>query len=308
MKDPLKHTRELLRRSPGICPEQLHVVHDKNNLNDTTCCGGVHLHRFAGTTTHLGNDQRWDFFQAVLQRRDTAWQCAYAMDLDASVLCLPPCVGVGGKLLISSDMCGMLVKQWLFSKSQRIGHRLLQHAMGTALWSRLLQLLVDQRFLVNCGVVGGHRSQFLPALASVVRMYHRIWHARDTQLTPGTDMILWNGVAIERGLHSTEAPDLITGYPFGPANWPLYPGLLAAHQGGGAPGFELCLNVRHSDAASGEARRPCNTSACVREYASNVSLSRFHFAHKLPSWWLWQAVGHVERTREGTCQGGRLRR
>ena len=304
--DLQKHIRDLLHRSPGICPEQLHVVHDKPNVTAVECCGGVRLHQFPGDAAHLGNDQRWPYFQEVLRKPSVVWSCAYAIDFDVSVLCLPPCADqhtagaedlINGKLVASGEVCKIAPKQWLWAHSARMGYQHLRASVRS--WPLIWALLHDQRPMVNCAIVGGTKAIFEPALAAVVEDYKRLWRTRSLHHWSGPDMLLWNGQALQRGLYEGH---VVTGYPHGPVNLPL-DGKLAAHVDG-APFYEMCLNIEHNDPNASQGKRPCVSKECILHWASNVSLNRYYFAHKTPNWWLELARRGVLQRRQGSCDSG----
>ena len=302
--DVRKHVRDLMHRSPGICPEQLHVVHDKPNLTESECCGGVRLHRFPGDKAHLGNDQRWPYVQEVLRRPSVQWECAYVIDFDVSVLCLPACDNTSdassptSKLIASGEVCKIAPKQWLYAHAARMGYEHLKRSIRT--WTEISVLLNDQQKMVNCAMVGGRRAIFEPALAEVVEDYKRLWRTRSLHHWSGPDMLMWNGQALKHGLYDG---GVVTGYPHGPVNLPL-DGKLAAHVDG-APFFEMCLNIRHADPANGTL--PCTSKACLQTWAANVSLNRFYFAHKTPNWALDLAIRGSLSTRRGSCRNQRIR-
>lgn len=293
--DLVKHVRDLLHRSPGICPRQLHVIHDKENITDTECCGGVTLHRFAGDVAHLGNDQRWPYVQQVLRKPTVAWHCAFVIDFDVSVFCLPPCeeeaaLAAPSKLIVSGEVCKISPKQWLWAHSIRMGRDHLARSVRT--WPLISRMLHDQGPMFNCAMVGGRRDVFEPALDAVVADYTRLWRTRSTHYWSGADMLLWNGQALKRGFEQ-----VVTGYPHGPVNLPL-DGKLAAHTDGTLY-YEMCLNIDHRDPANGTA--PCKSKECILDWAANVSLNRYYFGHKLPNWWLTLARNGVLKGRHGTC-------
>ena len=68
----------------------------------------------------------------------------------------------------------------------------------------------------NAGIVGGRRAVFEGALSTVVN--------RMAGLTEIGDMVAWNEVAL------TQGDRLITGYPRGPTNLPMYGKLMPEHK------------------------------------------------------------------------------
>ena len=279
--DVLKHTRDFLQRSPGLCPSQLHVVHDDPRLsaerNDRL---GAHLHRFEGNASVLGNDRRWALFQTVLRRLPPpSWRCAYALDLtDTQVLCLPRCEESPQSLFFSGESCGILSKQWLWAHAARM--RLSAEALWTVWpwWGNISRFIQRQSgATVNSGVVGGHRSKFEPFLDAVVASYLRLWGTPGANLlVSGTDQVVWNGVAL-----SLPPEHVVRGYPFGPVTLPWQGKLL---NGPSLPGNELCLAVQHPDPTN-PAAACSNSSGCRGAWAEHHSAGRYHFSHKLPTWW-----------------------
>lgn len=295
----VKHVRDLLKRSPGLCPNQLHVIHDNAALSrDATSFLGTHFHRFEGNASRLGNDQRWAHFQTVL-RHLPYWRCAYVMDLtDSSVLCLPKCIE-SRKLHFSGESCAILSKQWMHAHSARM--RLSPKAMVSIWpwWANISRFLDDQSSAtVNSGVVGGHRSAFEPALDAVVASYTKLWCTHGANLlVSGSDQIAWNGVAL-----ALNAADVVRGYPFGPVTLPWMGKLI----GDPGVGQELCLSVQHLDPTKPEVACK-NSSRCRGAWAEHDSAGRYYFSHKLPTWWQrFAAQGARQRQPKGaTCPSAR---
>merc|ERR1719272_1081975 len=94
----------------------------------------------------------------------------------------------------------------------------------------------------NAGIVGGSRAVFERALSTVVD--------RMRGLTEIGDMVAWNEVALTQG-------NLITGYPRGPTNLPMYGKLSREHNCG-----KLC-----------------------RHQWLNATSGMYWFGHKLPGSW-----------------------
>eukprot|EP00966_Prymnesium_polylepis_P073726 1711403-Prymnesium_polylepis.1 len=282
--DVRRPVHALLQRSPGLCPSQLHVVHD-TNLTDRSYRGAT-LHRVAGNASLLGNDLRWAYFRALLRRLE--WRCAYAVDLtDVNVLCLPAC-SESKQLHFSGEACEMISKQWMYGHMVRMRLRRSAFEAVWPWWGKFLTFLDEQGTTVNSGVVGGHRTAFAPALESMVEGYERLWRTRAALNWSGSDMFAWNGIAL-----TLNRTDVVRGYPFGPVTLPWMGKLV--HEPG--PGQELCLNVRHSD-PDHPGSQCRNSSACVGMWASELAGGRYWFAHKLPEWWGRVAAAGARRARE----------
>lgn len=261
-----------LQRSPGLCPSNLHVVHDSTLVADTQLFN-VSLHRFAPNLTVLGNDVRWDLFAHVLRR--IAWDCAFAVDLtDISVLCLPTC-HPGRGLIVGSDDCSLGTARWLHRVAGRFDAKTngtistTNDGVGASLWrfSHNKSAMVS-----NCGIVGGHRSVLEPALDKMVAQLHTHWdESRQTRLLPGADMVLWNW-AVHMRLAS--GLPVVTGYPIGPVNLPMH-GRLAE------PGKTSTCHILHEDER--QAGHKC-VERCRNEWA-NRTMGHYWFGHKLQSWW-----------------------
>ena len=293
----------LLARSPGLFATQLHVAHDDQLLTAAEH-RSVTLHRFAPQPSRLGNDQRWPHFESVLRTSSLAstWQCAYAIDIsDASVLCLPPCHPTDKRLYFSSDSCSILPKQWLYAHAARM-------RINLGRWRHnVSQLLTNSRPVANVGVVGGHRSVMQPALRQVVHAYEQRWASglpASALLVSGADMLLWNGVSLEiagsdmgREGHSSSAR-VELGYPYGSTTLP-WMGKLAT----GGPGQELCRNVMHT---SRDAPYEACNATCRGLWATEVAIGRYHFAHKLPAWWLRYEAMRGRMTSSAAAAGAAL--
>ena len=243
----LRELKTFLERSSGVCRSNVHLIHDELELTDSHA-HGVQLHRFEPNASLLGNDVRWSLFANVLGW--IKWDCAFAVDLtDVSVLCLPACMP-GSVLAVASDVCsgGSSVKRWLRRPAGNLRPTLGENA-------RFDRFLEDRSLLANSGVVGGHRSVFGPALGRLVQRLEHHWvQSPRHRLKAGADMVLWNWEALS-GI------PIITGYPTGPVNLPMW-GKLATEPPG-APN-NLCA-VLHEDPA--DAGQKCSYG-CREQWAS----------------------------------------
>ena len=187
-------------------------------------------------------------FDQLLRRRQN-WDCAYALDLtDVRVLALPPCAALGGALVVASDDATdeASIKKWLRYKANatnfnqvwseqarsffhhgpgplhksrtRLELRGGQSVRAPALWHLHPPTPCDRR-IWNCGVVGGPRHVFGPALTNVAERMLAHWARWPDLTSPGLDMLLWNDVALER--HLRDPKSVITGFPWGLANLPV---------------------------------------------------------------------------------------
>ena len=73
-----------------------------------------------------------------------------------------------------------------------------------------------------CGFVGGPRDALLAALTNATDMMEHHWRLFPaTRLKPGLDMLVWNELAIGRFSWREDQSGVMTGYPYGPVNFPL---------------------------------------------------------------------------------------
>ena len=213
-----------LARSPALCEClgttcSLHIVVDTPALTSGLPAGVV-AHQFAPQNSTLGNERRYELFERVLSQ--TAWECAFLIDLDVYVMTLPPCdllvrnrtLAVGSDDLLST----LNVKRWM--KMKAVGLRYCDGAganftCSSALMEAYLKRRVLKHEAFACGMVGGPRAVLLPALANANAKFREHW-ARypEVRLLPGLDMLVWNEIVV--GLRQTG--DVVTGYPLGPVN------------------------------------------------------------------------------------------
>jgi hypothetical protein len=117
--------------------------------------------------------------------------------------------------------------------------------------------------IANCGIVGGRRAAVLRALRYVVARLAHVWEqpvgasrlAAHTLRDPVGDMVAWNEYAYAHGAQ------LVTGYPHGPVNPPMYGSLAGA-------AFWQC------------------TDLCLHDW-HNASRGSYFLGHKLPGWVRW---------------------
>ena len=281
---------------------QAHVVHD---LADQVASShrGIVLHHFPADSTYLGGDRRWGLYSSVLKALSAgnpagsaraAWACAWAVDLDVAALSVPQCDALPRAALhVGSDACSTRIKYWLDKASQR--------TLLNQTWERSFQtFLSDRRPVYNSGIVGGRRSVFASALHAVsARLEAHRKTTPQTRRQVGADMLLWNWAALHAQNRSS---GLVSGYPFGPVNFPMW-----AKVGGGG----LCggsVGSGRSGGSGGSMGVPafCNStcgyawlnSTLVRpadgggEGGSKQQHHHHHhpfaywFGHKLPRSWL----------------------
>ncbi len=233
MSHLLKHVDLFVRRSPGICSaSQLHVVHDIEYYRHNASRKGVHLHYFPAVSTMPPGDARWSMFAQVLRaaERDVhgGWECAWAVDLtDVDVLRLPPCSAAyygEAQLAIGTDACA-LRPAWLRDVAQRANY--------TARLSAPMRALIDDRSrrqIRNCGLVGGLRAVLLPAIERMSERMRRHYSEDPRPPHVPMDMLFWNEYAL--GWEASGRPPLVSGYPRGPVNLPMWGGL--------AEGTQMC--------------------------------------------------------------------
>ena len=261
-RDLRAHVEELVAASPGLCNSlgtgsRLLVLHDQPASWRPRPSSGIELMQVTRDARSIGNDRRWLLFERAL-RGDAQWDCAYAIDLtDVRVINVPPCVSLSGQLVVLSDdthhCCRRGVKRWLALKAAS--------TRFNETWSDELHRFVGGRYekhrLWNCGVVGGRRDAFLPALADATAKLRAHWRRYPSLREPGLDSLVWTEIALQR--HASGSPT-ISGYPFGPANLPV--------------------NLVGPWAHVTQCPRPCRVAFL------NVTRRRFWFAHKAAPEWI----------------------
>ena len=91
---------------------------------------------------------------------------------------------------------------------------LLRAGFARQAFRRLVRDKSSTSYVRNAGIVGGRRAVFERALSAVVK--------RMKGSTEIADMVAWNEEALTHGTN------LVTGYPDGPTNLPMYGKLLRA--------------------------------------------------------------------------------
>jgi hypothetical protein len=252
----MKGVDSMVARSPGLCDPavRLYVVHDVNTT--VTSWRGATLVRFPARVS-VPTDRRWALVLRLLKER--AWDCAFAVDLaDVNVLRVPSCRALPPRLYIGSDGCSPGIRKWLRNKA-------IKTRMNSSLSERYLTFLSDQQTTVlNAGVVGGPRSAFEPALRALVGRFRKHW-AKHSNLEDGGDMILWNEVGLER--------DVVTGYPLGPVNYPMYGMFCGLHKS--------CKDSTRPTGICSLAERKHRVWLWV-----NQSRGMYWFGHKMRKSWL----------------------
>ena len=188
----------------------------------------------------------------------------------------------------------MYTKQWLFVNGMKMKLPILRQR-------RLNAFLRGDHVLYNCGLVGGPRALFEPALSKVNHAYQSYWSLHlPRYLVPGADMLLWNDVALDM----SESQLVEQGYPYGPSTLPMVGRFVRNDGGATGDSDRLCAGVLHLDVdspTSGHTRRDvlanesahvCNTSECQIRWA-RAAVSRYHFAHTLPRWWERLVLDHA---------------
>lgn len=197
--------------SPALCTPNtaLLVAHDVAGIPAVK--DGVRYHHVDPDATSNSMNRRWEIYSRIL--REYTFDCVYAIDAtDVAVLWMPSCLALPERLVIGSDGASMGVKQWLRKQARMSG--LLNST--TAAFHALLHDHTGRMAVRNAGIVGGRRAVFEGALSTVVN--------RMAGLTEIGDMVAWNEVAL------TQGDRLITGYPRGPTNLPMYGKLMPEHK------------------------------------------------------------------------------
>ena len=251
-----KGVDDMVARSPGLCNPgvRLFVIHDVET--NVTSWRGATLVHFPPKVS-VPTDRRWALVLRMLTER--AWDCAFAVDLaDVNVLRVPSCRALPPRLYIGSDGCSGGIRKWLRRKAIRT-------RLNSSHSARYLAFLGDpQTTILNAGVVGGPRSAFEPALRALVGRFRRHW-AVHTNLEDGGDMILWNEVGLES--------DVVTGYPLGPVNYPMYGMFCGMHHS--------CRNASRANGICSLAERKHRVHMWV-----NQTRGQYWFGHKMRKSWL----------------------
>ena len=290
---------QFVARSAVLCETgvEVHVVHNLNTSGATTRRRRVTYHsdppaaRRGQMPSMPIIDQRFWLLQRLLLGHGASWECVFAVDLtDVDVLRVPRCDAFPrAKLLIASDSCGDGVKRWVRIKGEDAGFNgtwdggfraFLRGGDGggggsggsTAVGSARQ----PARCIWNCGIIGGGRGPLLRALRYVVRRLATVWSqpfgssrlAAHALKDPVGDMVAWNEYC------HAHADELVTGYPNGPVNLPMYGHLMR-------PDREC------RDPAAAEASEPrAAAQGCAVTWHSAWA-GRYFFGHKLPGWVRW---------------------
>jgi hypothetical protein len=252
----IKGVDDMVARSPGLCNPgvRLFVIHDVET--NVTSWRGATLVHFPPKVS-VPTDRRWALVLRMLTER--AWDCAFAVDLaDVNVLRVPSCRALPPRLYIGSDGCSGGIRKWLRRKAIRT-------RLNSSHSARYLAFLGDPlTTILNAGVVGGPRSAFEPALRALVGRFRRHW-AVHTNLEDGGDMILWNEVGLES--------DVVTGYPLGPVNYPMYGMFCGMHHS--------CRNASRANGICSLPERKHRVHMWV-----NQTRGQYWFGHKMRKSWL----------------------
>ena len=267
----LKHISLFVRRSPGLCNlSMVHVVHDQEKYRPNASYLGVNLHYFPNGGVMPPGDARWAMFASVLQGfddDDNAWRCAWLVDMtDVDVLRLPPCskqfYGHAG-LAVGTDACA-LRPTWLRETAIRGNYSVSSPALQAFFHGQH----AGRKQTLNCGLVGGLRDAILTAVEQMSRRLARHHLVVPPPPYVPMDMVVLNQLALE--LEAVNGP-LVTGYPLGPVNLPMWGGLTDRTQ--------FC--ARHTDPWGG-------SSTCEHECRLvwvNATVGHYMFGHKLKMWW-----------------------
>ena len=288
-------------RSSALCSDgvELHVVHNLPTDPAVSTRRGVIYHadppsgRQGRMPPMPTIDRRFWLLQRLLQGRGASWDCIVAVDLtDVDVLRVPRCSIdlLPRQLLVASDNCGGAVKRWVTRKGADAGFNSTQ---GDGFRAYLSTPADGKRCICNCGIVGGHRAALMRALRYVVDRLATVWAAGTAGALrlaahklrdPVGDMVAWNEYCYE---HSV---DLITGYPHGPVNLPMY----GLHPAGYTPPPPLGCNSSLG----------ANSELCLLKWHT-AHVGHYYFGHKLPGWVRWL---HLPPTCRIELPAGTLRR
>ena len=241
---------------------------------------GVTYHFFSPRAIP-GHAYRFIAYHQLLKR--IAWDCAFAIDAtDVTLFWLPACHTLPArKLLIASDTPGSdkwLHKEarvtWLMNTTPPSFHSYGTGGKHEGFLHNLTALRHGFPGIVNCGVVGGTREGFRPALDWVARRLDDHWrrYAEEYVSVPGTpapevvagsDMVVWNEYA-----HAQTSETLMTGYPYGPVSYP----------------FRAMLTPHHVKVVCRQQLGIVTLGACKANWL-NATRGLYWFGHKTPNYW-----------------------
>ena len=296
LRDMERRVDQFVARSAALCEAgvEVHVVHNLNTSSATMHRQRVTYHadppaaRRGQMPSMPIIDQRFWLLQRLLLGHGASWKCVFAVDLtDVDVLRVPRCDAFPRvKLLIASDSCGDGVKRWVRIKGEDAGFNgtwddgfraFLRGGDGGGSSSKAVGSVRQPTSCIwNCGIIGGGRQPLLRALRYVVRRLATVWSqplgssrlAAHALKDPVGDMVAWNEYCY------AHADELVTGYPNGPLNLPMY-------------GHLMRSDLECKDPAAAEASEPrAAAQGCAMKWHS-ASAGRYYFGHKLPGWVRW---------------------
>lgn len=274
-------------RSAVLCDSSV-AVHALHNLNGSEVVRhrfGVNYHadpptlRSRLTPVMPTIDLRFWLLLRLLQRKPH-WSCVFAVDVsDVDVLVVPRC-GLHVRtntLAMASDGCqGDFIRRWVLRKGLAAGFNTTWSATFEA-WLRGNKE-VPNWCVVNCGIFGGTRSVVLPMLQWVVDRLMQVWSGVGLSRLeahkihdPVGDMVAFNEWAFE------QRDALVTGFPLGPVNLPMYGHLMLG---------------RGRNLSGGWCPPHANDSTCFTSPDAWYEASRgtYWFGHKLPGSRRWQQL------------------
>lgn len=311
-----------LKRSPALRPcrwATVHLLHDvprdrlsvqhrnrANSLgrghgsrlefldNDTSVWhykGAWMLHYFAPNPHVPPADIRWSHGLELLTSRLPHWDCAWMVDIsDVAVLRVPRCSqpALASRLAISSDVCSPGVKRWLASNADTSRARLRADASFRAFVDKssgrgTAQAPLWQHGVRNTGIIGGRREVLLPALQVVSAQLAQHHGSQPKPPHLSVDMVVWNAHLLGRAV--------VTGYPNGPVNLPMWGKLAVASPWCHAHRHPLNASLRCSE-------------ACKIAFANeSLHAGRFWFSHKLEEWWVRMNAKHLDKALPSSERG-----
>lgn len=277
--------------------------------------------------------------ERLLPPRLRGWACAYSIDLsDVDVMVTPPCAALAAdELVIGTDGCSKKLKTWLEGRAVRSGMLGGDGGGGGSPGddpgtAGLRRYLADRttRCIFTSAIVGGRRSAFVPTLREVAVRLRANWmrrmataasagggvggggsagggggdaasyagkqSSRPADFYWGEDMVAWNVVALRLA-----AVNVLSGYPHGPTNLPMYGGLSPAHWD------HTTGNATLGDGGGGKGgkRRLCAHSEECRHAWLRAAQGLHFFGHKAsPSQRYWVMAERCRRPRR--VKGGRI--
>ena len=305
-------------RSPGLCDANVTLLVLHNLRTNELLPEGPRHRRFGVEylrTSLSGSlrlmsplNARFVLLDRLLAR--ARWDCAYSVDLsDVDILRAPPCAALhASELVIGTDACSPKMRKWLGGRMGRSG--MLRNDSGHYSASAIDDTFwggKDARDLLSRGrggciysaaLVGGRRSAFGPALRNVTAQLTANYARRRATkhgLAPNGAVQYWAEDMVAWNLLAQDLPHghLLTGYPYGPTNLPMYGGLSVEH-----------LDPFKTVTAAERPPQCWGSERCRQQWQSDVG-GMYWFGHKMPASWRYLLMEPACRRNRTLISTGR---